>query len=197
MWIPSSQMACSHAMADRERSLFLVVGLPAAGKSTVGGLLARRFERGVHVEGDFFKRMIVSGRAKPARTPSDEWWSQMRLRCRMGAAVADSCLAAGFTVVAQDLVIGPLLSEYVGFIRSRPLLVVVLAPRAEVLAAREGARELLGPALVGMRDADPLAVDEIAAEVRRADRDGVPGPGTTFRARARIAATKKVRCRKQ
>src|SRR5439155_22512422 len=94
--------------------------------------------------GGFFKRMIVSGRAKPARTPSDEWWSQMRLRCRMGAAVADSCLAAGFTVVAQDLVIGPLLSEYVGFIRSRPLLVVVLAPRAEVLAAREGARDKNG-----------------------------------------------------
>ena len=157
MWIPSSQMACSHAMADRERSLFLVVGLPAAGKSTVGGLLARRFERGVHVEGDFFKRMIVSGRAKPARTPSDEWWSQMRLRCRMGAAVADSCLAAGFTVVAQDLVIGPLLSEYVGFIRSRPLLVVVLAPRAEVLAAREGARDKNGyGGDVSIEEADAL-----------------------------------------
>ena len=157
MWIPSSQMACSHAMADRERSLFLVVGLPAAGKSTVGGLLARRFERGVHVEGDFFKRMIVSGRAKPARTPSDEWWSQMRLRCRMGAAVADACVAAGFTVVAQDLVIGPLLSEYVGFIRSRPLLVVVLAPRADVLVAREGPRDKRGYGTdVSIAEADGL-----------------------------------------
>ncbi|MBA3718523.1 MAG: hypothetical protein H0W87_09905 [Actinobacteria bacterium] len=45
--------------------LFLLTGPSAAGKSTVGRLLARRFERGVHLEGDVFRRSIVSGREEP------------------------------------------------------------------------------------------------------------------------------------
>ena len=41
--------------------LFLVTGIPAAGKSTVGHALARRFERGVCVDGDDIRKVVVSG----------------------------------------------------------------------------------------------------------------------------------------
>jgi hypothetical protein len=39
----------------------------AAGKSTVGRLLASRFERGVHLEGDVFRRSIIGGREEMTR----------------------------------------------------------------------------------------------------------------------------------
>ena len=50
-------------------SLFVVTGPMAAGKSTVGELLAASFVRGVHLEGDIFRRFIVSGRQEMTREP--------------------------------------------------------------------------------------------------------------------------------
>ena len=118
----------------------LITGVSASGKSTVAELLAQRFERGVHVKGDVFRRMVVAGRQEMTSAPSDDAWRQLRLRYRLGAATADAYHGAGFSVVVQDIVIGPVLAEYVAAIESRPLIVVVLAPRVEVVAQREQAR---------------------------------------------------------
>jgi ABC-type multidrug transport system ATPase subunit len=41
--------------------VFLLTGPQAAGKTTVARLLAGRFERGVHLEGDVFRRFVVAG----------------------------------------------------------------------------------------------------------------------------------------
>ncbi len=123
-----------------ERAVVLFTGISAAGKSTVAELLARRFERGVHVKGDTFRRMIVAGREDMTVASSDEAWRQLRLRYRLAAATAEAYHESGFSVVVQDVVIGPVLRDYVDSIRSRPLLVVVLAPRPEVVARREAGR---------------------------------------------------------
>ena len=45
-----------------EPVVYLITGPMAAGKTTVARLLAARFPRGVHLEGDLFRRSIVSGR---------------------------------------------------------------------------------------------------------------------------------------
>jgi adenylate kinase family enzyme len=42
-------------------AVYLITGPMAAGKSTAARLLASRFERGVHLEGDVFRRFVVSG----------------------------------------------------------------------------------------------------------------------------------------
>ena len=118
----------------------LVTGISAAGKSTVGDMLARRFDRAVHVQGDVYRRMVVAGRADMTSAPSAEAWRQLRLRYSLGAATADAYFDAGFSVVVQDVVIGSILREYIDMITSRPLCVVVLAPRADVAAAREASR---------------------------------------------------------
>jgi chloramphenicol 3-O-phosphotransferase len=137
---------CRHAEHTAEVSLLntqpvvLITGISASGKSTVADLLARRFERGVHVKGDMFRRMVVAGRHEMTSAPSDEAWRQLRLRYRLGTATADAYHEAGFSVVVQDVVIGPVLADYVAAIRSTPLVVVVLTPRAEVVARREEAR---------------------------------------------------------
>ncbi len=120
--------------------LFLLTGPSAAGKSTVGRLLARRFERGVHLEGDVFRRSIVSGREEPLPDLSPDAREQLLLRYRLAAAAAEGYVEAGFTVVWEDVVAGQMLGECEELVRSRPLDVVVLLPRMDVVIAREDGR---------------------------------------------------------
>ncbi|MGG3835803.1 AAA family ATPase [Paenibacillus thiaminolyticus] len=125
-------------------SLFLITGIMASGKSTVAQMLAERFERGVHVRGDVFRRMIVSGREEMLPEPSDEAIRQLHLRYRMAAAAADAYIEAGFSTVVQDVIVGPELGTFIEWVNTRPLYVVVLCPRAEVVAARESSRSKQG-----------------------------------------------------
>ena len=119
---------------------FLLTGIPAADKSTVADRLARRFARSVHVRGDDFRRMVVSGRVAMSPKPSPDAWTQLRPRYRLAAMTADAWHKAGFTVVVQDVVVGPVLAEQVAAIASRPLYLVVLAPSSATVASREAAR---------------------------------------------------------
>ncbi|WP_211222357.1 AAA family ATPase [Actinokineospora enzanensis] len=126
--------------ATHEQAIILITGIQAAGKSTVAQLLAERLRNSVHLRGDVFRRMVVNGRAEMTPDPSPDALRQLRLRHRLTATVAGEYFRSGFTVVAQDVVLGPHLGELIGAIHWRPLLVVVLAPRAEVIVAREAAR---------------------------------------------------------
>ncbi|MFL6124727.1 AAA family ATPase [Actinophytocola sp.] len=121
-------------------AVVLVTGIQAAGKSTVAQLLAERLPRSVHLRGDLFRRMVVGGRADMTPHPSEEAVRQLRLRHHLTALAADEYFRHGFTVVAQDVILGDHLTEMVARIRARPLLVVVLAPRPAAVAAREAAR---------------------------------------------------------
>lgn len=124
-------------------SVILITGIQAAGKSAVAQAVAERLECSVHLRGDLFRRMIVNGRADMGPSdPPAEAIRQLRLRYRLAAQAADGYAEAGFTVVLQDIVLGSHLTEMVAAIQARPLYVVVLAPRPEVVAQREQARGL-------------------------------------------------------
>lgn len=123
-----------------DHSVVLLTGIQAAGKSTVAQALAERLPRSVHVRGDVFRRMVVSGRAEMTPDPSDEALRQLRLRHQLTATVSDAYFDAGYTVITQDVILGEHLSAMTTLIRSRPLLVVVLAPTVDTVAAREAAR---------------------------------------------------------
>ncbi len=125
-------------------SVFLVTGPCAAGKSTLARLLAQGFERAVYLEADQFRRAIVSGLEEMTFDASEEALRQLRLRYRIAAAAADAYAGEGFTVVLEDIVAGDLLHEFVRLVRTRPLHVVVLLPRVDVLAARDAARGTTG-----------------------------------------------------
>jgi chloramphenicol 3-O-phosphotransferase len=124
----------------RAAAVYLITGPMAAGKTTVARLLAERFEGGVHLEGDVFRRFVVSGREEMAPDPSPAALEQLRLRYRLAAAAADGYFDAGFAVAVEDVVVGPLLGEYREMIRSDPCHIVVLLPSMDVVAARDAAR---------------------------------------------------------
>jgi chloramphenicol 3-O-phosphotransferase len=173
-------------------SVHLVTGIQAAGKSSVAQALAERLPgRTVHVHGDQFRRWIVAGRAELTPDAGPEAVRQLRLRHRLTARTCDTYADAGFTVVAQDVVLGAELPGMVEEIRTRPLHVVVLAPRADAVAVREAQRgkRAYGPWTVAALDralraetpriglwldSSDLSVAETVDEiVRRADESRV------------------------
>jgi hypothetical protein len=123
---------------------FVITGVMAAGKSTVGELLAQQFDRGVHLRGDVFRKMIVTGRDPVAPSLGDEALRQLDLRQRLAASAANDYWRDDFTVILQDIYAGPALANVIGRLEISPLYVVVLAPRPDVVAAREAQREKSG-----------------------------------------------------
>jgi chloramphenicol 3-O-phosphotransferase len=141
-------------------SMFLVTGPMASGKSTVAASLAAAFERGVHLEGDVFRRSIVAGREEVTPEAGAEALAQLRLRYRLTALAAHEYVRFGFTVAIEDVVAGPMLSEFVRLVDYRPLHVVVLLPSEEVIARREAARATVGYGRWTVPDLYRLFVDE-------------------------------------
>ncbi|UHA76046.1 AAA family ATPase [Paenibacillus sp. 481] len=125
-------------------SIILVTGIMASGKSTVAQLLSERFAKSVHVRGDMFRKMIVNDRKEVEPDAGYDEMEQLRLRYRQAAQVADTYVQAGFTVVVQDVVIGPMLNEFISLVQSRPFYVVVLNPSSEAVTEREATRSKTG-----------------------------------------------------
>jgi chloramphenicol 3-O-phosphotransferase len=132
-----------------ERSIYLVSGIPGAGKTTVSRLLAKRFERGVHIESDELQKQIVTGGVWPDGQPSGEnrvWGTpeegllQLRLRCRNACLLADSFFEAGFTPVIDDVIIGARLQHFRDDLHGRPLMFVLLTPAQDVVSKRDATR---------------------------------------------------------
>lgn len=124
--------------------VILITGAMAAGKSTVAQALAERLPRGVHVRGDVFRRMIVSGRVDMAPDPSSEAVAQLRLRYDLGVETSLRYARAGFNVVYQDIVIGPDLERVARQLGASLRQVVVLCPSPAVLESREQGRGKVG-----------------------------------------------------
>lgn len=130
-------------MSDKPPAIYLVTGIMAAGKSTIAQALAERIPRSVHLRGDVFRRMIVNGEAALDLELSPEGQAQLDLRQDLAVAAAKTYRAAGFSVVYQDIVIGPDLVR-VSRMLGEDTRIVVLCPSAEVVAEREAARPKSG-----------------------------------------------------
>ena len=132
-------------MAERAESLRLdrppilvVTGIQAAGKSTVARLLAQRFARGVHVEGDALQHMIVVGAegVREPGPPAGEAARQYLLRLRHLCLLGRSFYEAGFGVVLDDIVVGESWAFVQAGLAGVPYSLVVLAPRVDVVAGQ-------------------------------------------------------------
>jgi chloramphenicol 3-O-phosphotransferase len=125
-----------------------------------------RLPAAVHLRGDVFRRMIVSGRADMTNPPSAEAERQLNLRYELAAGSARRYAEAGFTVIYQDVVLGAALHRVLERLAGLDAGLVVLNPDTDTLARRDAEREKTGyaggwtPALLeaGVRETPPLGL---------------------------------------
>jgi adenylate kinase family enzyme len=121
----------------------IISGIPGSGKTTVARLVAARFPRSVHIEGDLIgHHFIVNGLVPPQGPPADEAEAQLLLRRRNICMLADSFADAGFVPVIDDVVVSAsVLDTYQTLLRTRPLAFVELVPSLDVVRERDSGRD--------------------------------------------------------
>jgi chloramphenicol 3-O-phosphotransferase len=131
-------------MLDSRRGLFVISGTQGAGKTTVASLLARRFERGVHIEADTLQKMVVSGGEWPTERQTSvndevrgQAGQQLRLRLRNMCLLGRSFYDAGFTAVLEDIIIGTRVNHMLEDLAGLEFMFVLLVPDVETIRHRE------------------------------------------------------------
>jgi len=127
------------------RPVFLVTGVPGAGKTSVARALASRFSPGLHIDLDSLRLMVVTGFARPGFTWEPEADQQFRLARATAIHMARTYGSEGFTVVVDDT-LGPRgddppgLQDYADLHRDGEVHPVFLKPSLDVTLARANAR---------------------------------------------------------
>lgn len=125
-------------VVDNTRRVF-ISGPPGAGKSTVGRLVAERFDRSVHIGADLVRESIVSGFEQPSMPVSEGFAKQTALQREIVIAWADRMAAAGYVPIVDDAPIpSPQIfaDQYASFWRDPRTTLVMLLPDAEEVRRR-------------------------------------------------------------
>ncbi|MEY2474224.1 MAG: hypothetical protein QOK28_3553 [Actinomycetota bacterium] len=120
--------------------VYLVSGIPGAGKTTISRALAQRLgPRAVALEGDVLSfDFVILGVADPSDV--EEWEEQMKLRRTHLALLAQSFADAGFNVVIDDVVVAKSALASYSALDPQPQL-IVLAPSLETVRHRDANRD--------------------------------------------------------
>lgn len=132
---------------ESRRAIFAISGTQGAGKTTVASMLARRFERGVHVSADTLQKMIVSGGEWPVASQTDantdpqgEAGDQLRMRLHNMCLLGRSFYDAGFAVVLDDIIVGGRMQHLLDELSGVDFMFVMLTPSLDTVRDRERQR---------------------------------------------------------
>lgn len=120
--------------------IVLLVGGPGAGKTTVGRLLADRFDRSVYHEADRIREAVVNGFAPPALPYTEGNIEQFRLGRTVSSFLATSYCDAGFWVIVDDSYACHVTDGYAALLDDPRTCAVHLCPKKSTLLDRMAAR---------------------------------------------------------
>ena len=121
--------------------VFIITGVPGAGKTSVARALMLRYGFGVHIPVDDVRERVVSGIASPVPTWTDETSRQFALAYRAAGKMARVYADAGFAV-ALDHVFTPvdIAANLLPELQGTPVVRIYLAPKVAVALDRSARR---------------------------------------------------------
>lgn len=174
--------------------LFVVTGIQASGKSTVGLALAQTLSRAVFIDGDTVGDMVVSGAEPMTDPPSEGAVEQLFFRYAGSLVLADTYRAAGFDAVIADNIFGEFLTDYLHIAAPETVHLVMLHPAVEAVQQREDGRgkdaygngysvqglwdavESATPRVGLWLDTSAMSVSEVVLEIIRRQHEAVVEP---------------------
>jgi adenylylsulfate kinase-like enzyme len=95
-----------------EKPIFIISGVPGAGKTSVARALVQRFEHGIYIPVDDLREWVISGRADPLPVWTSDTTKQFRLAFKAAAFLSRLYSKAGFVVSVEQVLFPGDVSRY-------------------------------------------------------------------------------------